>query len=324
MTVRCEPFAWMTELQAVLEGQRQFAQQQQVHLHLLTPENTYPPMLMGDSARFRQIINNLVHNGLKFTPPGGWVRIAVQWGNQEDWVVSVTDSGIGISPEAQEVIFKPFSQVDSSIRKRYGGTGLGLSICNKLISLMGGKLWVQSVSGQGSAFFVSLPKHQLLFPSETAVQVLAHPPSVHASQPQPLSDLKVLLVEDNRVNQLVLKRLLNKLGCQPDVAENGKLALDACQKTLYDFIFMDIQMPEMDGYEATRLIRERERNTPHPPAIIVALTASAFSGDREKCLAQGMDDFLSKPLQLMELRAYFERFLPPESATLSAQNTFSS
>ena len=269
-----------------------------------------PDALIGDPSRLRQIVINLVGNALKFTAKGEvTVRVAMEpeTADQAAFHFTVTDTGIGIPLEKQKLIFDAFTQSDSSTTREYGGTGLGLSISSRLVALMGGTIWVESQPGEGSTFHFKLRFGLQKFPAG------ALPPADRPGQAQaPTPDqrhFKILLAEDNPVNQKVAVRFLQKRGHTVVVAESGKKALDAWGKQTFDIILMDIQMPEMDGFEATARIREHEKSTSkHIP--IIALTAHAMVGDRERCLAAGLDDYVSKPIDADDLFAAIQRLLP--------------
>jgi PAS domain S-box-containing protein len=265
-----------------------------------------PDTLVGDPSRLRQILINLVGNALKFTAKGGvTIRVAMEaeTANHAAFHFSVTDTGIGIPLEKQKLIFDAFTQSDNSTTRQYGGTGLGLSISTRLIALMGGSIWVESEPGQGSTFHFRVP---------LGLRADA-PPSTSPPAPlPPAADqrrFRILLAEDNLVNQKVALRLLEKRGHCVVVAESGKKALDAWREQRFDLILMDVQMPEMDGFEATAKIRDHEKSgRDHIP--IIAMTAHALVGDRERCLAAGMDDYVSKPISTRDLFAAIERVLP--------------
>jgi hypothetical protein len=265
-----------------------------IRFAMLLPDDT-PAVLCGDSARMRQIFVNLIGNAIKFTDQGG-IRVDVRFSEQSDGLVRLTcaviDSGIGIPKERRDRLFKAFSQVDTSTTRHYGGTGLGLAICARLCEAMGGDISVESVVGHGSTFHFSL-----VF--EYGGQGIKPAPKQHESASAGLPELRVLLVEDHPVNRTLALELLDKLGQRVEVAENGRQAVDLMSAHEYDVVLMDVQMPVLDGIAATREIRNLA--LPVQPRI-VALTANAYSRDRELCLAAGMDDFLSKPFRLQELR----------------------
>jgi PAS domain S-box-containing protein len=267
-----------------------------------------PSVVLADPMRLRQILANLVNNAIKFTERGEVIVELSLIAEEEDkaWVrLGVRDTGIGIPPERLGAIFEAFAQADSSTTRRYGGTGLGLTICKRLAELMGAHVHVQSEVGVGSTFWVELP---------LPVAKAAPQPIQTGSPSQQKTDvpagLRLLLVEDNEVNRKVAVRMLERLGCSVDIAHDGQEAIDKTASQEYDIVFMDVHMPQMDGYEATRLIRERE-NRSGKHQIIIAMTANAMAGDRERCLQAGMDDYLSKPFKENDLRATLARWAPP-------------
>jgi PAS domain S-box-containing protein len=274
-----------------------------------------PPAVLADPMRLRQILANLVNNAIKFTEQGGVVVRAELLRREAEraWVrLSVEDTGIGIPPERLHAIFEAFTQADSSTTRRYGGTGLGLTICKRLAELMGGHIDVRSEVGKGSTFWVDLP-----LPVGHAVAKPAHDNTMSA-EPLPIpAGLRILLVEDNEVNRKVAVRMLQKLGCEVDIATDGRQAIDKTAQHRYDIVFMDVYMPEMDGYEATRLIRQREAAT-GSHQVIIAMTANAMEGDRELCLQAGMDDYLAKPFREAELRQTIARWTLPQVPTQTA------
>jgi len=276
-----------------------------------------PQKLRGDPGRLRQIIVNLVGNAIKFTSHGE-VTVKVQAdvaGELLHFVVS--DTGIGISLAKQESIFDAFSQADSSTTRQFGGTGLGLTISRRLVELMGGKMWVESEVGRGTRFHFTarLEMGADCEPRDRGSVVAPEPlPDVAAASPQYLSaageqvaSLKLLVAEDNAVNRLVMARLLERRGHHVTLVGSGREALDTIAKERYDLVFMDVQMPGMDGLEATAAIREDEKSYGTHLAVI-ALTAHAMKGDRERCLAAGMDDYLSKPIDTQELDDILRRY----------------
>ncbi|MFT7518845.1 MAG: signal transduction histidine kinase/ActR/RegA family two-component response regulator [Kiritimatiellia bacterium] len=248
----------------------------------------------GDSHRIRQIVANLVGNAVKFTDTGTVTVRCINEGpvEQEGYTIriEVEDTGPGIEPDAVDRIFEAFTQADSSTTRKFGGTGLGLTICKQLVELMDGEIGVRSQVGRGTTFWIRL---NLLAASRPA-------------QVAPTKDLttfvalKVLVVEDNQVNLTIAQRMLTRLGHQSHAARDGVQALRAVEQQHFDVVLMDCQMPEMDGYEASRRIRAMKSATRHTP--IVALTANAFEEDHQRCLEAGMDDFLTKPLRLSALQ----------------------
>jgi signal transduction histidine kinase/ActR/RegA family two-component response regulator len=262
-----------------------------------------PRMVRADPDRIRQIITNLAMNAIKFTEKGS-VRIVVAPEESESGMrvrISVVDTGIGIAPEVASKLFRPFTQADGATTRKYGGTGLGLAISRQLVHLMGGEIGLISEPGKGSTFWLSLPLDVSAVQQLPAVKAVA--PAVQCDAAQ--RPAKILLVEDNPINCRVAERLLTKLGHSICTVNNGLEACRIARKEQFDVILMDVQMPEMDGFQATAEIRRSEsaRRTP-----IIALTASAMEGDRERCLAIGMDDYLSKPLNPAQLAEVISRW----------------
>ncbi|MFY7907874.1 MAG: ATP-binding protein, partial [Burkholderiaceae bacterium] len=260
-----------------------------------------PDAVRGDPTRLRQVLINLVANAIKFTERGSVelnVSVATDAAGGQQLLFAVRDTGIGIPPESLAGIFEAFTQADSSTTRKFGGTGLGLTITRRLVTLMGGELSVQSQLGRGSLFSFTLPLRLAKQPVSSATAGMAA-----VAPPQPDGQrLQVLLVEDNRVNQMLAMRLLEKWGHSVKLAENGQLALQAIERgELFDVVLMDMQMPVMDGLEATGLIRLHEARHGLARLPIVAMTANAMQGDRERCLAAGMDDYISKPINQAEL-----------------------
>ena len=266
------------------------------HLELRTRvDATVPAIIVGDPGRLRQVLVNLAGNAIKFTGTG-FVEVAA--GLHQDpearplLHIRVRDTGIGIPPGQQSLIFEPFRQADGSTSRRYGGTGLGLSIAAQLVSLMGGKIWLESAPGSGSTFHFTVRFEQ---PGKGAPRAVAS----YQSEVE-ISGLRILLVEDNPINQKVALRILETSGNHVTCAGDGREALAACDTQTFDLILMDVQMPLMDGFEAAAELRKREtplsRRTP-----ILALTANAMKGDRERCLSAGMDGYVAKPFKKAEL-----------------------
>jgi len=268
-----------------------------------------PDGIVGDGFRLRQVLINLVGNAVKFTREAS---VTVSLMAAEDTVaapddqdvpieIAVTDTGIGIDPDHLERIFDPFTQADASSTRRHGGTGLGLAISRQLIEHMGGRLSVESVLGEGSTFRAALPVTTVEHVPEPEAETLGR---------QVFQGARVLIVEDNPVNRMVTEKLLRRAEIETETAFDGREGVEMTLDGDFDLVLMDCQMPVMDGYDATQALRASGYNRP-----IVALTANAMEGDREKCLAAGMDDFLAKPLRRPALLAALHRWLPPTPIT---------
>jgi PAS domain S-box len=270
-----------------------------------------PQYLVGDPGRLKQVLNNLVGNAVKFTDKGSVsVSVKKQAQSEKDVEVlfSVSDTGIGIAEDELSLLFKSFSQVDGSHTRKYEGTGLGLVICKQLVEMMGGKVWVKSKKGTGSTFFfmVTLKIGSGKRVNESVSPLLKRSERV----------LRILIVEDDAVNQMVLARMLKEIGHSVTIAGNGKEALSILKDSAFDIILMDIQMPEMDGIQATESIRFMEKGTnSHIP--IIALTAYALKGDREKFLSIGMDGYISKPINIENLIELIDRFTQPKDGSIN-------
>ncbi|NRA66377.1 MAG: response regulator [Pseudobacteriovorax sp.] len=296
------PFDWSDTIGQCIDLYQSTAEKNNTSIELSNHIDSSVQYL-GDSTRIRQVICNLISNAVKFTI-GGKIRVNCIESCLEDrsakvLTVSVMDTGIGIEKAKQEKLFKAFSQADSSITRRYGGTGLGLSICKNLIHAMNGNIWVKSEKDKGSEFGFSIP-------IKTVEKKKEYRPNKEQLANQSKDQFRLLLAEDNRVNQKIIQLMLQKLGYHCDIASNGQEALNMVTSVDYDLVFMDMQMPVMGGIEATAKIVELlgER---HPP--IIALTANVLVTDREKCLAAGMSDFMGKPVKKSELKKKLELFL---------------
>jgi CheY-like chemotaxis protein len=258
-----------------------------------------------------------VGNAIKFTDSGEIrVRVELEAHGAEESLLhfAVSDTGIGIPPDKQQIIFEAFSQSDGSTTRRYGGTGLGLTISSQLVAMMGGKIWVESQPQRGSTFHFTarfgVQKEETVPAGSRAERNWRIEPAL--ASPKSSRSYHILLAEDNLVNQRLAVRLLEKRGHSVVVAENGRKAVTAFENEPFDLILMDMQMPELNGYEATSIIREKEQATDaHIP--IIALTAHTMKGDRERCLAAGMDGYVSKPIKIEELFETIEEFAPLET-----------
>jgi PAS domain S-box-containing protein len=317
------PFRLRTVVKSIVDLFMPIAQEKDLAFSL-TYGADVPQNVIGDSGRLRQVLLNLVSNAIKFTEIGS-VEISVAM-EKDDPVrptfrFSVKDTGIGISRDKHDALFGEFVTVDDSYTKKHGGTGLGLAICKQIAGLMGAEIGVESLPGAGSTFHFVVPI--MLADDQT--------PILEVERKEPDTDLKeglvILLAEDNATNQIVVSHALERAGCEVDIANNGREAVQAAQNHDYDCILMDISMPEMDGLEATQKIKAGRRNAETP---IIALTAYSLRGDRERFLASGMQDFLAKPVEKEDLLACIARhtgkqktlrvgaFTPEEAASLAA------
>lgn len=275
-----------------------------------------PPYLNGDQGRLRQIITNLTGNAIKFTHDGEIVISAELDSDDGENVTvrfSVADTGIGIPEDRLSIIFEPFTQADGSTTRKYGGTGLGLSICSKLSELLGGTIGCNSETGKGSTFWFTARFKKL-----AAADIEAHQAAIarHSGlaapdmlDPVSLLGAKILVAEDNLFNQKVALAILGKLGYKADIAANGLEAVRALEQIDYDLVLMDCMMPDVDGYAATAMIRDPDSKVRNHKVPIIAMTANALKGDREHCLASGMDDYLSKPVMKQELDTVLRKWL---------------
>ena len=267
----------------------------------LSVEPDVPRAILSDPVRLRQIVVNLVGNAVKFTAAGS-VRVTVRLdpADAHKIRVRVADTGIGIPPEKQTLIFEAFAQADDSTTRTFGGTGLGLSICKELVALFGGALEVESQAGRGSAFEFALPFVSAA--PQAADETAASEPHIALAT----TPIRVLLAEDNPVNQTIATKLLTKLGCSVTSVADGAAAVEKVLSERFDLVLMDVQMPILDGLEATRQIRAREATKGGERVHVVALTANAMEGDSQACKAAGMDGYLSKPIERVKLRSVLE------------------
>ncbi len=282
-----------------------------------TLDAAVPRVLIGDSARLTQVITNLVGNAIKFTD-GGEVSIRMEVERETAGIAviraAIRDTGIGIAPEHRARLFESFTQADTSTTRRYGGTGLGLAISKQLVELMGGRIGFDTEAGCGSTFWFTVPLRKAT--SAHVSPAGGESRGLDTSLPEAGgSGVRILLAEDNAVNRKIALRMLEKSGFQAEAVENGRQAVEAVASGCYSLVLMDVHMPEMDGFAATAAIRSSEGATKHTP--IIAMTARAMAGDRERCLAAGMDDYVSKPVRLEDLRQAVIRWAPSGAAQQS-------
>jgi signal transduction histidine kinase/ActR/RegA family two-component response regulator len=250
-----------------------------------------PFWILGDPTRLRQILLNLVGNAIKFTAQGG-VTVSVGL-TDTDTTLSVADTGIGIDPARIPDLFEEFTQADTTTTRQYGGTGLGLAITHRFVLLMGGRITVESTPGAGTVFTVSIPSGRC-----------EAPPASEAVESLRLDGLRVLVAEDHPVNQLITRKMLERAGCEVTIVEDGAKAVQIADRARFDVVLMDCHMPVLDGFAAARAVRDREG----VGLPIIALTAAATTDDQKRCFAAGMDDYLTKPVSLVDLTAALARF----------------
>jgi len=291
-------------------------------------EPDLPKLLMGDPSCIGQVLYNLLGNAIKFTDRGEICLLAklIEQSDYDATVrITVTDTGIGIPAEKIDQLFEPFTHADASTTRKFGGSGLGLSISKKLITMMAGQIGVASELGKGSTFWfvLKLKKTSAAVQKSSATEEYRSKAGLVDKNPIPVGEkinistsnakAQILLVEDNLVNQKLAVKMLDKLGLRTDLAENGKFALEMLKKQRYDLVLMDVQMPEMDGIETTKHIRTKKSFPLNEHVTIIAMTAYAMKGDRERCLAAGMDDYLSKPIRQDELSRVISKWLFAET-----------
>lgn len=279
-------------------------------------EKNVPEYIKGDARRLRQVLNNIFGNAVKFTDSGR-IDLEVscfQRGDQELLQFRIRDTGIGITEVQKARIFELFSQADSSTTRKYGGTGLGLAISKKLVELSGGEIGVESQLGYGTIVHFTI-----VYEDAYDLKALIHGdgqnerPAIQLSEEDSLAENRckhqILLAEDNEMNRRLMIKLLNNAGYNADTVENGREVIDLCKRKEYDIIFMDCQMPVMDGYEATEGIRRGEGGTENRRTPIIALTANALEGDKERCIESGMDDYIPKPIRMEDIKRVIDKFL---------------
>ncbi len=269
-------------------------------------DNSLPKYFIGDPLRLKQIINNLMNNAIKFTDQG-YISLIIKEVPDDNnlfkkLLIIVEDTGVGIPLNSQSKLFQKFSQADSSTTRKYGGAGLGLAICKQLIEMMGGNIGLESIEGKGSKFWINL---KLPVDLQGGIKK-----NTEIQQNGIFKDKKLLVVEDNPVNRDFILAVLKNTGAVISTAENGKIAIDMVKENMYDLILMDCQMPEMDGYAATKAIRKMEASSEIKKRnIIIAVTANAMKGDKEKCLDAGMDDYTSKPVKKQVLLEVMNKYI---------------
>ena len=307
-----QPFLLRPLLKEVIQPMEITAQRKNLQLRL-TVDASVPDRLTGDQTKLMQVLTNLIDNSLKFTRQGRVtvdVRLKEEAATNPELVFCVADTGIGILPSYYSKVFESFSQAESSHSRRFGGTGLGLSISKGLVELMGGTIWFESEPGTGARFYFTLP---VVAPQTETSHAVGQGRTVRQPEEGGLSGVgwRILVAEDEYINKILIRTLLQQAGYHVTVVKNGREAVDAWRGGIFDCILMDIQMPEMDGYEAVARIREVEPAGEHIP--ILAMTAHAMSGDRQKCLAAGMDDYVSKPIDGVSVLQLLRQYLPSQA-----------
>jgi len=311
LELSCGPFLLRQMLERRLYPQALRAQQKGLRL-IIDVDPSVPDRVEGDEVKLGQILINLVGNALKFSQQGEIsVSVCLEQNHENDLMLRfcVSDQGIGIPPEAQARIFETFEQADVTTTKKFGGTGLGLAICRSLAELMGGTIWVESQPGVGSSFFFTarlrpVEEDIVILKDDAANSLPAHSGSAAET---PLGVLSVLLADDVEVNREMARTVLERAGHAVMLAENGRQAVERYAAGRFHLVFMDVQMPEMDGMQATQAIRAMEKAAGLPRTPIVAMTAYATAEDRDKCLAAGMDDYLSKPVKPAQMLKMLQR-----------------
>jgi len=316
LTLEQIQFDLQKEISAIIELLKSRANEKRIQLksHF---KGKLVNQVKGDPTRLRQVLINLLGNAIKFTEHGHvTLTVYLVCAQQQHATLnfSVKDSGIGIATEAQKQLFQAYSQADNSTTRKFGGSGLGLAIAQKLVNLMGGEITLQSRFNAGAEFYF-----QLRFPlvSSIAERKLG-------KQKKPESKKislhgRILIVEDTPVNQLICKRMLEHFGLDVEVAEHGGIALKLIKQQHFDLVFMDCQMPIMDGFETTQKIRQQERQQQLPHLTIIALTANVLLEDREKCFSSGMDDYVKKPFRKQDILQSLQRNLPQTQPYSTAQ-----
>ncbi|MDP8265746.1 MAG: ATP-binding protein [Candidatus Aceula meridiana] len=298
-------------VESVTRGLSVLANKKNIQLNCHIDEKV-PKIVLADSTRIRQIIINLVNNAIKFTHEGRVeirVEVGAFSGSDALLTFSVSDTGIGIPKDKQDAIFEIFTQADDSTTRKFGGTGLGLAICKRLVEMMDGRIWIESEEGTGSTFFFTARLKVKLGDDGAAAEPSKRKlPLIKETSAKGLRILNILLAEDNKLNQKIATKLLEKRGWLVEVVENGQEALDRAGEKNFDIILIDVQMPVLDGLEATRIFRKQESETgKHIP--IVAMTAKAMVEDKTKCLEAGMDAYLSKPIDAITVYETIEQVL---------------
>jgi len=278
---------------------------------IVNKDEATPRYMVGDATRLKQVLSNLLSNAIKFTSEGQvtlHISLLRETGNDYTLKFMVSDTGIGIEKEKFNLLFKSFSQIDSTSARQFDGTGLGLAISKQLVNLMGGSIWVESEINEGSRFIFTIQTKKDQKQGEWELATLPLPEDINRVKNK-YADTLVLIAEDNLINQKITANLLRNLGVESEIAANGHEALNSCLKQHYNLILMDLQMPEMDGMEATKAIIEHYHQLGKQPPPIVAVTANVMGNVKEECLAVGMVDFITKPISPESLKKVLDKWL---------------
>lgn len=306
MTVENVVFSPLDALKQTMSLLHQSAKKKNIQLSIDCPEDLLPTWVRSDITRLRQVLSNLLSNAIKFTSKDGKIKISFEHEmisqNSCFIIFHIKDDGIGISEDSQKTLFSVFTQADASTTRNYGGTGLGLAICKEICKVLKGDIWVESKEGKGSTFSFKIQVEIASEPQTQTNILISHEDLKQVSE---IKKLRILVADDNNINQVIAKKFLAKLGYSCDVVSDGNEVIEALELKSYDVVLMDSHMPELDGHDATKKIRKIYKHKSKP--WIIAVTASVSKEDEKKCYESGMNDFLPKPMGLMELKDALER-----------------
>lgn len=319
LKLECTSFSIQKAIRQRLSPLRIKAHQKSLNLKYYISKNV-PPTLQGDQERILQVFTYVVDNAIKFTDRGGvkiYVEHLIEASTEPTLLFKIYDTGMGITADKLDEIFSPFFQIDTSTTRKTRGAGLGLAICKKVIQSAKGKIWVESSVGKGSCFFFKIP---LPYPSELSSKKNNPPPAFIKTQkeltfnsvPQTGNHhlVNILVAEDDKINQKVIRMRMKSLGYEVVIVQNGEEVLQALSEKVFDIVLMDIQMPVLDGIEASKLIRSPDKLVKNPNIPIIAMTAFAMKGDKEKCFQAGINDYISKPIKIENLKKILKTWLP--------------
>jgi PAS domain S-box-containing protein len=317
LTIEAKPFSPKTCITEAVDIIAPEVRRKGLELAVTATEEV-PDIVVGDQVRLRQVLINLIGNAVKFTEAGNvWVRVTAGKtvsGGKKEITFTVTDTGIGVPDKKKELLFRTFSQVDASLSRKYGGTGLGLSICREIVDLMGGTITFESEEGAGSSFSFTIPLETIVIESDSLSSTKLLSPEKTPSSLEENRMLRILLAEDDPVSRSVIGKMLQRANYTIDFAEDGLKVIEMWEQGGYDLVLMDVQMPGINGYEATRIIREKEREHGGHTTIL-AMTAHASKDDEKVCLSMGMDGFISKPIDFKLTLKVIEEFTRQAAAS---------